>query len=94
MIHAKQRTVMPAVDLARQLQEPGPADGTPIKLLEIPATRLEFTGIDFRATLQEALGALNAADKDVLYVTRQTVPGIEGIHGVLTRETIDQSYHA
>jgi H+/Cl- antiporter ClcA len=90
---SKPVSLMPAADLARQLQEPGPAGETPIELLEIPATRLEFTGIDFRATLQEALGALNAADKDVLYVTRQTVPGIKGIHGVLTRETIDQSYH-
>jgi CIC family chloride channel protein len=91
---SKPVSLMPAADLARQIQEPGPADETPIKLLEIPATRLEFTGIDFRATLQEALDVLNAADKDVLYVTRQSVPGIRGIHGVLTRETINQSYHA
>jgi CIC family chloride channel protein len=90
---SKPVSLMPAADLARQIQEPGPADETPIKLLEIPATRLEFTGIDFRATLQEALDVLNAADKDVLYVTRQSVPGIRGIHGVLTRETINQSYH-
>jgi len=90
---SKPVSLMPAADLARQLLEPGPDNETPIRLLEIPATRLEFTGIDFRATLREALDVLTATDKDVLYVTRQSVPGITGIHGVLTRETIDQSYH-
>jgi flagellar hook-basal body complex protein FliE len=85
---------MPAADLARHIQEAGSADETPIKLLEIPATRLEFAGIDFQATLHEALEVLNETKKEVLYVTRQTIPGIKRIHGVLTREMIDKSYHA
>jgi len=86
-------SLMPAADLARHIQEAGSADETPIKLLEIPATRLEFAGIDFQATLHEALEVLNETKKEVLYVTRQTIPGIKRIHGVLTREMIDKSYH-
>ncbi|MCK5480927.1 MAG: chloride channel protein, partial [Gammaproteobacteria bacterium] len=85
-------SLMPAADLARHIQETGPAAETPINLLEIPATRLEFAGIDFQATLQEALDVLNETDKEALYVTRHTAPGIKRIHGVLTREAIDRSY--
>jgi hypothetical protein len=86
-------SLMPAADLARHIQEAESADETAIKLLEIPATRLEFAGIDFQATLHEALEVLNETKKEVLYVTRHTIPGIKRIHGVLTRETIDKSYH-
>ena len=85
-------SLMPAADLARHIQEPGLAEEAPISLQEIPATRLEFSEIDFQSTLQEALDKLNATGKDALYITRQTVPGIRHIHGVLTREAIDQSY--
>ena len=84
--------LMPAADLARYSQEPKTTDALPINLLEIPATWLEFCDIDFQATLQEALDKLDATGKEVIYVTRQTVPGIKRIHGVLTREAIDQSY--
>jgi CIC family chloride channel protein len=60
--------------------------------MDIPAERKELTPIDFQASLQEALGILNANDAGALYVTRQTIPGINRIYGVLTREDIDRSY--
>ncbi|MGB5441243.1 MAG: chloride channel protein [Gammaproteobacteria bacterium] len=85
-------SLMPAADLARHLQEPGPAEESLINLLDIPATRLEFSDIDFQSTLQEALEKINSTGKEALYVTRNAAPGIRRIHGVLTREMIDQSY--
>jgi CIC family chloride channel protein len=82
--------VMPAADLARQLQEhPG---NNECLLTEIPAQRRDITPIDFQATLQEALDSLNTNNADALYVTRHTIPGISRVYGVLTREDIDRSY--
>ncbi len=85
-------SLMPAADLARHLQEPGTGEESPVNLLEIPATRLELSDIDFQSTLSEALDMLNSTGREALYVTRHAVPGIKRIHGVLTRETIDRSY--
>ena len=81
---------MPAADLARQVQEH--PEQKACALMDIPAERKELTPIDFQASLQEALGILNANDAGALYVTRQTIPGINRIYGVLTREDIDRSY--
>jgi len=83
-------TVLPAADLARYLQ--GSADGAEIDLMEIPAERLEVSPVDFRSTLYEALDLLKSTDAGALYVTRNTIPGISRIYGILTREDIDRSY--
>ena len=82
--------IMPAADLAREIQEN--PDKETCSLTDIPAERRDVTAIDFQATLQEALGVLNTNDAEVLYVTRHTIPGIRRIYGLLTREDIDQSY--
>jgi len=84
------QAIMPAADLARELQE-HPQE-TVCALSEIPAERRDVTAIDFQATLQEALEVLNANDAEALYVTRHTVPGIRRVYGILTREDIDRSY--
>ena len=81
---------MPAADLARQVQEYPEKEHC--LLMEIPAERREITAVDFQASLQEALGILKSHDATALYVTRQTIPGISRVYGVLTREDIDQSY--
>ncbi len=83
-------TAMPAADLARHLQ--ATADGAEIDLMEIPAERLEIRPVDFRSTLYEALDLLESRDVGALYVTRNTIPGISRIYGILTREDIDRSY--
>ena len=86
----KPQAIMPASDLARELQE-HPQE-TAYALTEIPAERRDITAIDFQATLQEALEILNANDAEALYVTRHTVPGISRVYGILTREDINRSY--
>ena len=82
--------IMPAADLARQVQDQPEQEQYP--LMEIPAERKEITPVDFQASLQEALGILNSNEAEALYVTRYTIPGISRVYGVLTREDIDRSY--
>jgi hypothetical protein len=82
--------IMPAADLARQVQEH--PDKEECSLTEIPAERRDVTPVDFQATLQEAVSILDANDTEALYVTRHTIPGISRVYGVLTREDIDRSY--
>jgi hypothetical protein len=83
---------MPAADLARCIQESNDETGQEIDLLDIPAKRLDLTSIDFQSTLQEAISVLNNSDAEALYVIRRTIPGINRIHGILTREEINSSY--
>jgi len=82
--------IMPAADLARQVQEH--PEKTQCSLTDIPAERGDITPIDFQATLQEALALLDEHNAEALYVTRHTIPGISRIYGVLTRKDIVQSY--
>ena len=84
------QAIMPAADLARELQEHPQA--TSYSLAEIPAKRIDITAVDFQATLQEALEILNTHDAEALYVIRHTIPGISRVYGILTREDIDRSY--
>jgi len=83
--------LMPAADLARQLQEHPQQDE--YSLAEIPAQRREIRPIEFQATLQEAFDSLSTRDADALYVIRHSIPGISRIYGILTREDIDRSYN-
>ena len=82
--------LMPAADLARHLKDDETAGD--ITLTEIPAKRREIRSIDFQSTLHEALLVLNRSNADALYVVRRTVPGINRVYGILTREDIDRSY--
>jgi len=82
--------LMPAADLARYMQSGETKD--PVDLHEIPATRQDVTGIDFQATLQEAVDRLDSKDTEALYVTRKTIPGISRIYGIVTRSDIDRYY--
>ncbi len=81
---------LPAADLARHLQ--GDTAREEIDLLEIPAARLEVKPVDFQSTLLEALDILKSGESQALYVTRNTIPGLSRIYGILTREDIDRSY--
>ena len=82
--------IMPAVDLARQVQEH--PDKKECSLTDIPAERKDISPVDFQATLQEAVSILDDNDAEALFVTRHTIPGISRVYGVLTREDIDRSY--
>ena len=42
--------------------------------------------------MQEAVSILDNNNAEALYVTRNTIPGISRVYGVLTREDIDRSY--
>ena len=82
--------IMPAADLARQVQEY--PEKEECSLTAIPAERKEVSAVDFQATMQEAVSILKNNNVEALYVTRHTVPGISRVYGVLTREDIDRSY--
>jgi len=82
--------IMPAADLARHLAEHEPEELLPLS--DIPAQRQEITAIDFTATLMEAQEALERDKADAAYVVRRTIPGIERVYGILTREDIERSY--
>ena len=82
--------IMPAADLARQVQEY--PEKEECSLTDIPAERKDVAAVDFQATLQEALSILDNNDAEALYVTRHTIPGISRVYGILTREDIDRSY--
>ena len=83
-------SLMPAADLARYLKDV--PDEEVLNLIEIPAERREVAAIDFQATLTEALGVLNKSGVDALFITRRTIPGINRVYGILTRQDIDRSY--
>jgi H+/Cl- antiporter ClcA len=82
--------LMPAADLARQVQEH--PEKEECSLTDIPAERKDISAVDFQATLQEAVSILDDNDTEALFVTRHTIPGISRVYGVLTREDIDRSY--
>jgi len=81
--------VMPAVDLARYLQE---SDETEINLMEIPARRSQVTSIHLQATLQEALDKLENSGAETIYVEHSTAPGISHVYGIITRDHIESAY--
>jgi H+/Cl- antiporter ClcA len=83
------QALMPGVDLARQVDEPGEAE---IDLLEIPARRLQLAGISIQATLQEALERLEASGAEALFVERINRQRVRIIEGILTREQIESAY--
>ena len=94
LVHDQQDpiTLMPAVDLARYIQEDSQSTEHPIDLLEIPARRKEVAAINLQATLQEGLEILDGCSAEALYVERMNAPGIRRIYGVLTREQVESAY--
>jgi hypothetical protein len=85
------RVLMPAVDLARALEEDANAEG-PIDLLALPSRRLELAPVPFQASLQEALEVMERSQAEALYVERVVAPTIRRIEGVLTRAGIESAY--
>ena len=94
LVHDQQDPIvlMPAVDLARYIQENKASTENLIDLLEIPARRKQVAAINLQATLQEGLEMLESGSAEALYVERMNAPGIRRIYGVLTRDQVDSAY--
>ncbi len=93
------QALLPAADLARQLQGPNDDIETNnvdvvklIDLLEIPAVRQDLTRSHVQASLQDALDTLNQNKVDALYITHGARSHTPRIYGVLTRKDIEQAY--
>ena len=92
LINSREQTpqaLMPGVDLARQVDE---QDEGEIDLFEIPARRLQLSGISIQATLQEALERLETSGAEALFVERINRHRVNVIEGILTREQIESAY--
>jgi H+/Cl- antiporter ClcA len=81
--------LMPAVDLARHLQE---SDEQPIDLLEIPAQRYQLAPLRMQASLQEAIETLAQSHAEALYIEWFDRHHYWRIQGILTREQIESAY--
>ena len=84
------RCLMEAVDLRNHLDGLAPdADGTELRLMQLPASRKDVQNLDIRATVHEAMEALDRSGVEALCVRRTSAPMIAPIMGVVTRDDID-----
>ena len=81
--------LMPAVDLARHLQE---SDDETIDLLEIPAQRYQLAPLRMQASLQEAMETIDQEHAEALYIEWFDSHHYWRIQGILTREQIESAY--
>ncbi|MCW8919800.1 MAG: chloride channel protein [Gammaproteobacteria bacterium] len=88
------RSLMPAGDLARHLQEQQGEGWEPgdVDLLTIPARRLQVAAVPFQATLQEGWELLASTQSEALYVVRDTLTRRPTIFGILSRQDIESNY--
>jgi len=84
--------LMPAVDLARYLEESGEIEADTIELSKIPAQRYQMAAIHLQATLQETMDKLEQSGAEAIYVEQPTSPGSRRIRGILTRSHIESAY--
>lgn len=85
------QVALSAIDLANYI-ESTPPESEAIDLLAIPGRRLQVAPVNLQATLQQALERLDEGDGEALYVENATVPGIQRVYGVLTREVVESAY--
>jgi len=91
-IEHEAKYLMPAVDLARYVEESGENETDKIELLEIPAQRYQLAAIHLQATLQESMDELEQSGAEAIYVEQPTSPGSRRIRGILTRRHIESAY--
>ncbi|RRQ20951.1 chloride channel protein [Thiohalobacter thiocyanaticus] len=82
--------LLAAVDLVQAVARD--AEATEFDLMDIPGTRLQTTGVDRQASLQEAHARMQATGAEALLVTRYAAPGLKRVEGILTAEGIAQTY--
>ena len=85
------RHLMLASNLARYMEE-HEEQKEAVDLLEIPASRLQATPIQFQSTLQEGWELLQSEQSEALYVVRDTLTRSPTIFGILSREDIETNY--
>lgn len=92
-------TVMPAVDLARYLEDNEPTktdDGheepESVDLMNIPANRRDVAPVQYQATLEEALNEFDTTNAEALYVQRHVAPMIQRVYGVVLKSDIESYY--
>lgn len=83
------RTLLPATDLARFLED---HEGDTVRLLELPALRRELAPVHMQASMQEARVVLEDSGAEALFVRRQIAPLTYRIFGVLLRQDVESSY--
>ncbi|MFT4560811.1 MAG: CIC family chloride channel protein [Gammaproteobacteria bacterium] len=83
------RTLLPASDLARFLEG---NDEQFVRLLAIPAQRLELVPIHMQASMQEARATLAKSGAQALYIRREIAPLTYRTFGVLSAQDIESSY--
>lgn len=86
------RYLLAAADLARFVTSEEHQKNPPetVNLLKIPGLRMETVPIAFEATLQEARDTITRREAQGVYVVRAHFD--HPIHGVLTRESIENAY--
>ncbi|MCP5162461.1 MAG: chloride channel protein [Hahellaceae bacterium] len=94
--------LLPAVDLARFLEEKEPVfkaleneqDVAPmlIDLLAMPAQRKDVASLHSQATLQEALDRFNETSAEALYIERISAPMLTSVQGVITKSDVESYY--
>ena len=76
-------------DLRAHLTELNPEEDESIDLLSIPGQRENVVNVDIRATLQEALSAMDKNGAQAACVRRTSIPLVAPIMGVFTRNDIN-----
>jgi H+/Cl- antiporter ClcA len=84
-----ERTLLPAADLARFLEDHEVAT---VNLLKIPAQRRQLAPIHMQASLQEARVTLEQSNAEALYVRRQIAPVNYRTFGILLRRDVESNY--
>jgi CIC family chloride channel protein len=100
--------LMPAVDLARYIEDDSNTSGDgdkqatdhastdappeKIDLINIPANRRDIGPVQYQATLDEALNVFHQSSVEALYVQRHVAPTIQRIYGVLLKSDIENYY--
>lgn len=86
------RSLMPASDLARFVEDGVEPLLDTVDLMTIPAQRRDVAPLGFQATLEEALEVLQDRHVEALYVERTAAPLIKPIVGIVTRGDLENYY--
>ena len=84
--------ILPTSDLSNYLEENKVEEVTEIKLMEIPAKRLQVSCIDLRATADSAREHFIQEGVEALCISSTIGPDIIRVYGVLTKEKFKSSY--
>ncbi|MCK0165253.1 chloride channel protein [Marinobacter sp. S6332] len=92
-------TLLPAVDLARYLEDSEEVASTDetspvesIDLMDIPANRRDIAPVQYQATLEEAMHEFETSSAEALYVQRHVAPMIQRVYGVVLKSDIESYY--